>query len=340
MPAVLPFQNPTRLRDTQLPVPERHKTPRALPPLQLSMKDELDPAILGYRALYGLDQLQQASHDQGYLRAGDHRIHVQVFCPTVGKSQGTVWLIHGYLEHSALYQPMIAELIAENFSVVTFDLPGHGLSSGPAASIREFAIYQRVLDDLWAWAATQPSTQLPQPWLGIGQSTGGAIWIDHTLRLSARRQTPMIQRLLLLSPLVHPAKSAWWHNPVGLSIISKIKREVPRAFRRNNHNPEFLRFVRKFDPLQPRMMGMEWILALSRWMLWVEQQPACRVPVWLAQGARDQTVDWRFNVEFIRKKFRLQTLLMLEEGSHQLINERADIRAALTAMIPAFLHAS
>ena len=27
---------------------------------------------------------------------------------------------------------------------------------------------------------------------------------------------------------------------------------------------------------------------------------------------------------------------MLEEGSHQLINERADIRAALTGLIPAF----
>ena len=30
---------------------------------------------------------------------------------------------------------------------------------------------------------------------------------------------------------------------------------------------------------------------------------------------------------------------MLEEGSHQLINERPDIRAALTGLIPAFLHA-
>lgn len=52
--------------------------------------------------------------------------------------------------------------------------------------------------------------------------------------------------------------------------------------------------------------------------------------------ALDQTVDWRYNIEFIRRKFRLQTLLMLEEGSHQLINERADIRAALTGLIPAF----
>ncbi|WP_216822064.1 hypothetical protein, partial [Klebsiella pneumoniae] len=72
---------------------------------------------------------------------------------------------------------------------------------------------------------------------------------------------------------------------------------------------------------------MDWILAMSKWMLEMEQRPACRIPVWLAQGALAQTVDWRYNIEYIRRKFRLQTLLMLEEGSHQLINERADIRA-------------
>jgi alpha-beta hydrolase superfamily lysophospholipase len=114
---------------------------------------------------------------------------------------------------------------------------------------------------------------------------------------------------------------------------------VPRKFKRNNHNPEFLRFVRLQDPLQPRAMSMDWILALSKWMPLMEARPPCRIPVWLAQGALDQTVDWRYNHEFIRRKFRLQTSLILEEGSHQLINEREDIRAALTGLIPAFLHA-
>ena len=136
MPAVLPFQNPARLRATQLPVPERDKTPRALAPLTLSASEPLAPELLGYRALYGLDQLTHLTHDQGYVRAGEHRIHVQVFRPQVETIRGTVWLIHGYLEHSALYQPMIAELLAQQFSVITFDLPGHGLSNGPAASIR------------------------------------------------------------------------------------------------------------------------------------------------------------------------------------------------------------
>jgi len=337
MPAVLPFQNPARLRETQLPAPDRVQTPLLLQPLHLNQSLAVPNELAGYRALYGLERLD-AQYDQGFLLTAEHRIHVQVFRPRE-RCIGTVFLIHGYLEHSAIYQPIIAELLQEQFAVVTYDLPGHGLSSGAAASIREFAIYQQVLNDLWAWSSAQTASDLPKPWLGIGQSTGGAIWLDHLLRRSGRRQSLMVERVLLLSPLVRPNKTAWWHNPVGLSLISLVKRDVPRAFRRNNHNPDFLRFIRKFDPLQPRIMGMEWILALSRWMVWIEDQPRCRVPVWVAQGARDQTVDWRYNIEFIRRKCRLQTLLMLEEGSHQLVNERADIRQALTALIPAFLHA-
>ena len=241
------------------------------------------------------------------------------------------------MEHSGIYQPIVKELLEQGFSVLTYDLPGHGLSDGSPANIKNFDHYQQVLHAVYQYVKN--ADQLPKPWLGIGQSTGGAIWMHHLLEFAQRRENPFVERVLLLSPLIRPAKSAWWHNSVGLGIIRRIKREVPRHFRRNNHNPEFLRFVRLKDPLQPRMMGMDWILAMSKWMLEMEERPACRIPVWLAQGAQDQTVDWRYNIEFIRRKFRLQTLLMLEEGSHQLINERADIRAALTGLIPAFLHA-
>ena len=208
------------------------------------------------------------------------------------------------------------------------------MSDGSPASIQNFDHYQHVL--LAVYQYVKHANQLPKPWVGIGQSTGGAIWMHHLLEYAQKRQDPIVDRVLLLSPLIRPAKTAWWHNPVGLGIIRRIRRQVPRHFRRNNHNPEFLRFVRLKDPLQPRMMGMDWILAMSKWMFEMEERPPCRIPVWLAQGALDQTVDWRYNIEFIRRKFRLQTLLMLEEGSHQLINERADIRAALTGLIPAF----
>ena len=332
----IPFLNPAVLKQLDLPVPNRDLTPQVLSPLNLNTLEEPSRDLLAYRKLYGL-HLLECDHWQAYVQMPLFRLHVQVFKPKVEKIQGTVCLLHGYLEHSGIYQPIIREILEQGFSIITYDLPGHGLSDGSPASIKNFDHYQQVLMAVYQYV--KHADQLPKPWVGIGQSTGGAIWMHHLLEYAEKRQDPIVDRVLLLSPLIRPAKTAWWHNPVGLGIIRRIKRQVPRHFRRNNHNPEFLRFIRLKDPLQPRMMGMDWILEMSKWMQEMEERPACRIPVWLAQGALDQTVDWRYNIEFIRRKFRLQTLLMLEEGSHQLINERADIRAALTGLIPAFLHA-
>ncbi len=131
----------------------------------------------------------------------------------------------------------------------------------------------------------------------------------HLLEFAERRENPFVERVLLLIATDSSCQNL--HGGItllDLGIIRRIKREVPRHFRRNNHNPEFLRFVRLKDPLQPRMMGMDWILAMSKWMQEMEARPACRIPVWLAQGAQDQTVDWRYNIEFIRRKFRLTDL--------------------------------
>ncbi|WP_139852254.1 alpha/beta hydrolase [Acinetobacter pullicarnis] len=332
----IPFLNPTILKQLDLPVPNRENTPDLLQPLNLNSSYHASREMLAYSRLYGFDQLN-CEYWQGYIKMPLFKLHVQVFKPRIERVKGTVCLLHGYLEHSGIYQPIIKELLAQGFSVLTYDLPGHGLSDGSPANIKNFDHYQEVLQAVYHYV--KQASQLPKPWLGIGQSTGAAILMHHLLEYAERRENPIVERALLLSPLIRPAKSAWWHNSIGLGIIRRIKREVPRHFRRNNHNPEFLRFVRLKDPLQPKMMGMDWILAMSKWMQEMEQRPACRIPVWLAQGAQDQTVDWRYNLDFVRRKFRLQTLLMLEEGSHQLINERADIRAALTGLIPAFLHA-
>lgn len=337
----VPFLSPKDLQRLDLPIPSREETLEKLEQLNLNRPYVANVDIQAYRKLYGFDLLD-CDHWQGYVAMPLFKLHVQVFQPHLEKTafdrlQGTVVLLHGYLEHSGIYQPIIKELLEQGFSVLTYDLPGHGLSNGSPANISHFDHYQQVLQVIYHYVKN--AEQLAKPWVGIGQSTGGAIWMHHVLQYAERRENPFIERILLLSPLIRPAKTAWWHNPLGLSIIRRIKREVPRHFRRNNHNPEFLRFIRLKDPLQPKMMGMNWILAMSRWMQEMEQRPPCRIPVWLAQGALDQTVDWKYNIDFVRAKFRLQTLLILEEGSHQLINERKDIRAALTGLIPAFLHA-
>ena len=115
------------------------------------------------------------------------RLHVQVFKPKLDKIQGTVCLLHGYLEHSGIYQPIIREILEQGFSVITYDLPGHGLSNGSPASIQNFDHYQQVLMAVYQYV--KHADQLPKPWVGIGQSTGGAIWMHHLLEYAEKDKT-------------------------------------------------------------------------------------------------------------------------------------------------------
>ena len=91
--------------------------------------------------------------------------------------KGSVVLLHGYMDHVGLYNHLIHSLLDAGYSVLAFDLPGHGLSSGEQAGIDDFSDYQKVLQELMLHA----KKQLPKPWYLVGQSTGGAIAMDYLM---------------------------------------------------------------------------------------------------------------------------------------------------------------
>lgn len=102
----IPFLNPTILKQLDLPIPNRETTPQVLEPLDLTVSFEPTKPLQAYRKLYGL-HLLECEHWQGYVEMRLFRLHVQVFQPKIEKIQGTVCLLHGYLEHSGIYQPII-----------------------------------------------------------------------------------------------------------------------------------------------------------------------------------------------------------------------------------------
>lgn len=106
----IPFLNPAVLKQLDLPVPNRELTPQVLSPLNLNTLEEPSRELLAYRKLYGL-HLLDCEHWQGYVQMPLFRLHVQVFKPKLDKIQGTVCLLHGYLEHSGIYQPLFAKYL-------------------------------------------------------------------------------------------------------------------------------------------------------------------------------------------------------------------------------------
>lgn len=305
---------------------------RALKRLDLDVYAPLDGVLADYVRFYNLDlerELAGVRHYLGWVDSYGYRVVAHVFMPA--RPRGTVFMVHGYLDHAGLYGHLIRDCLRQDHAVFIFDLPGHGLSSGNRIDIDDFAHYQEVLTELLA--AHGP--RLPQPFYGVGQSTGGGILMDHVLSRCAARQAPAFRKVLLLAPLVRPVQ--WAQIRFGWWLMRHFRQGVPRIFRRNSSDEVFLRFVEESDPLQERLVPMGWVGALRRWVLRMQAHPPADYPVLLVQGGRDDTVEWRFNNDFVRGRFRLEHEHLEPEASHQLANEREDLRAPVHAALARML---
>lgn len=306
----------------------------ALPPFSMQQQVPTQGAIADYCRFYQLDFEQdfpQYQHLCGYFDVVGYRLVAHCFYQE--KSRGTVWILHGYLEHSGLYKHIIPVLLANHYSVLIYDLPAHGLSSGARASIHHFVEYQKILQHLIAYF----DQKLPKPYLALGQSTGGAILMDYVLNQYQAGQKVVFDRLLLLAPLVYPAKMQWLQMKLAFWWFKSTRSGLPRIFRHNTHDQNFIRFMRDEDPLQARWIPLSWLLALKEWIDYIHQFSPCAHPVWIVQGGQDRTVNGEYNIRFIKQRFDTKKVLFLPNAGHQLVNENGQNRQQIIAFLEQFL---
>lgn len=254
-------------------------------------------------------------------RLGGFQVHgydivAQLWLPE--RPRGTLFLMHGFYDHMGLYRHVIEWAVARELAVISCDLPGHGLSSGARASIGDFAEYQAVLDGLFAEAR---ELRLPEPWHLCGQSTGGAIVIDHLLHKG--NDSPAQGQAILLAPLVRPR--AWVRSKLSYYMLRPFVDGIARQFSENSNAPAFLPFLLA-DPLQPRRLPTAWVGALVKWVARIEMAPpSLRRPL-VIQGNADMTVDWSHNLSVLSNKFDQPEVLMIDRARHHLANELPELR--------------
>ena len=296
----------------ELFVPE-HLIARLRP---LAAAASLSPSEQLYRQFYGFNEALAAHSRLGQLQVAGYQIALQAWWPE--QPRATLVLLHGYYDHSGLYRHVIEWALGMGFAVLSFDLPGHGLSSGARASIGDFAEYQTVLQGVLAEAA---ALQLPQPWHLCGQSTGGAILIDYLLTGAPSAE---IGETILLAPLVRPRAWAW--SQLSYRVMRHFVSEIPRRFSVNSSDADFIDFVHHRDPLQPRSLPTAWVGALSQWVPRIETAARSPRSPLIIQGEADMTVAWRHNLEVLQDKFAAPSILRLPEARHHLANELPALR--------------
>ena len=278
-----------------------------------------------YLELYGLDMSEafpDCVHGLGAFESGDH--HLALHTWELSDARETLYLVHGYFDHVGLYRHLVRYGLEQGYNVVAFDLPGHGLSSGPRAEILDFAEYRRAIVDVLA-----ATSELTGPRHVIAQSTGGAAVMDF-LQL----EEPTFDKVVLLAPLVWP--QGWGRINFIYLLLHRFVDSVPRAFADSSQDPEFLDFVRE-DPLQSQVIPVCWVGALRRWIRAFSSRPPCPRPLLILQGDDDGTVDWRRNLKQLERSFPAAHVETLATARHHLVNEHAPIREAFLHKITRFL---
>ncbi|MFP3516143.1 alpha/beta hydrolase [Pseudomonas sp. SIMBA_077] len=293
----------------------------------LAAGQPLSSEDLAYQHFYGLDFAQRTApvrRQLGCFSAGGFDLVSQVWWPE-STPEATLFVIHGFYDHMGLYRHVIEWGLDHGFVVIACDLPGHGLSSGERASIGDFNQYQEALQALFIEAQ---SLSLPQPWHLLGQSTGGAVVLDHLLHYGD--QTPAQGQAVLLAPLVRPRDWQW--SKLSYYLLRPFVKGIERRFSENTNDPEFMPFLQA-DPLQPVRLPTAWVGAMARWIPRIEAMPpSARQPL-VIQGQADKTVDWQHNLAVLDAKFNQPKVLLIPEARHHLANETADIRAQYLAFL-------
>lgn len=295
--------------------------------------DSLGSGHSAYRAyldFYGIDQAQKYANvicEMTTFHAAGERLVAQTFKPDSGEQgmpSGRAIIVHGYYDHVGLYGHLIRDCLDKNLTVYAFDLPGHGLSSGPRANIDSFDRYQQALDTFLENYCAEPE---PNTWL-MGQSMGGAIVMEHLLTKFRRIECPY-RCVVLFAPMVRPA--LWSVNKVVFALLRRFIKEQKRSFAKNSHDDNFLEFVRN-DPLQALTLPIQWVSAMVEWMKRFEKLPDSRLKPMVVQGKNDGTVDWKYNMAVIENKFDPQ-ILYIDSARHHLVNEALDIREEMFRFI-------
>ncbi len=285
-----------------------------------------DPAPLDahqrrYAEFYGIDfsaDFPGLREGMGYFDAAGERISATCFLHP--EPVGCVLILHGYFDHIALYGHLIRWCLSHGLSVMGWDLPGHGLSTGPRASIDSFDRYVEVLET----AMETFGEELPQPLHVMGQSTGGAIIMEYLLRDGFREANCPFEQVVLLAPLVRPAH--WQRVELVFRAFRNWIPEVRRKFKPNSNDPEFLHFLKYEDPLQSRTLPTAWLDAMHRWIPEILAHTPTDISPMVIQGIDDHTVDWRYNIGVIRDKFRDPEVVLLGRGRHHLVNDSERVR--------------
>jgi len=284
----------------------------------LSSINNASPLLRDYLTFYGIDFFEYAQrYSIGQSHIDGFRI-VEHYWQAQKPANKTLFLCHGYLDHTGLYSRMILWGLRNGYNVHSFDLPGHGLSGGEPAAIVSFDQYSAVLAHIL-------NREQEQHFALVGQSTGCSAVINYLLKPKQFNHQSKPDKVVLLAPLVR--SRAWSMMRWSLYILGPFLHSIKRSNRPSSHNQDSAAFIQYQDPLQSNRIPTSWLSAMDQFykQLRIDDNPALhkvqQPQVLLVQGDNDGVVDYSYNLKRLQCYIANLRVDWIAGAEHRLVNE-------------------
>lgn len=230
----------------------------------------------------------------------------------------TLYICHGYFDHTGLYPRLIRWGLAQGFDVHSFDMPGHGLSSGEPAAIDSFDQYSEVLIHII-------NRQMLKDFILIGQSTGCSVIVNALLQSQQFVWQNRPQSIALLAPLVR--SRAWGVMRYPYQMLKPFINSIKRTHHPSGHDLDFNDFVENKDPLQASRLPLSWLGAMDQWYKMLctnthaKLNPQTSLKALIVQGDADSVVDFKYNLPRLQHYLPRSELNWIAGAEHRLVNE-------------------
>lgn len=257
-------------------------------------------------------ELPEFYYTSDFVPSAGYRIHTQTF--ELENADAVVLLIHGYMSHTGTYHKTIESLIRMNYTVVSIDLPGHGLSSGPRGDVDRFSSYGIIVEDI----VNKVKKHSPSsPVYAVGHSTGASSLIEYLLGLEGNR----IDKAVLACPLV---KNVYW-NITNLGFLAASPFITTFQFKKQASHP-----------VDFNVFPLSWYSALRTWNSRNSYYGKSSADILLIHAENDEVVSNSASWDYIDNHFINKSYYMVENSNHVIFSAPDEILDPVFMQIQAY----
>lgn len=282
---------------------------------------EIPEAFDSYQSYYSLPV--EWDYRCTVLRVNGYQIFTQSYLHP--QARGTVLLVHGYLDHSGSNSRAIRFFLERGYSVLLFDLPGHGLSTGEAATIDDFSTYGFCVKKVTAFAVEKGFVR---PYIAVGHSTGCAAIYESLVAFD-----PPIDYALFISPLI---RSYLYDLSLFGLYLTPFIGSYPGRTDASTSDDGYRNFFVK-DPLHQKYAMRSWFEALKEWNKRNIRYDPVTTPLQVFTAEKDTAVDNSYNCRFLRDHFTNADFFEVTDAKHAILNEREEVRSVLYSRLKSLL---